>query len=47
MSGATESITEPQGMVMRWPASAHAPRRAFSDRQGGDFCRKMFRRADA
>ena len=25
---------------MRWPASALAPRRAFSDRQGGAFCRQ-------
>jgi len=28
------------GPDMRWPASASAPRRAFSDRQCGDFCRQ-------
>jgi hypothetical protein len=29
------------------PASALAPRRAFSDRQGGTFAANVFRRADA
>ena len=31
---------DPTGPDMRWPASALAPRRAFSDRQGGAFCRQ-------
>jgi len=33
-------LSGPQGADMRWPASASAPRRAFSDRQGGAFCRQ-------
>ena len=33
-------LSGPQGPDMRWPASASAPRRAFSDRQGGAFCRQ-------